>query len=39
VVLEVLNMRLRARRARPAERVKLHHVMPGQRSQDPPGDD
>jgi predicted tellurium resistance membrane protein TerC len=39
VVMEVLNMRMRARRARRAEPVKLHHVMPGQRHQNPPADD
>jgi predicted tellurium resistance membrane protein TerC len=38
VVMELLNMRMRARRARRAAPVKLHHVMPGQRHQEPPGD-
>jgi predicted tellurium resistance membrane protein TerC len=39
VVMELLNMRMRARRVRRAEAVKLHHVIPGQRRRDPPGDD
>jgi predicted tellurium resistance membrane protein TerC len=30
VVMELLNMRMRARRARSTAPVKLHHVMPGQ---------
>jgi predicted tellurium resistance membrane protein TerC len=39
VVMELLNMRMRKKRARHAEAVKLHHVIPGQRQQNPPGDD
>jgi predicted tellurium resistance membrane protein TerC len=39
VVMELLNMRMRARRARRAEPVKLHHVMPGQWPHERPRDD
>jgi predicted tellurium resistance membrane protein TerC len=39
VVIELLNMRMRARRARRPEPVKLHHVIPGARHDDLPGDE
>jgi predicted tellurium resistance membrane protein TerC len=37
VVIELLNMRMRARRTRRTEPVKLHHVIPGTRHDDLPG--
>jgi predicted tellurium resistance membrane protein TerC len=38
VVMEILNMRMRARRARRAAPVKLRHEIPGERHRGPPGD-
>jgi predicted tellurium resistance membrane protein TerC len=39
VAMEILNMRMRARRARRAAPVKLRHEIPGERHRGPPGDD
>ena len=38
VVMEILNMRMRARRVRRAAPVKLRHEIPGERHDNPPGD-